>query len=254
MNYLDDWNVCFEIGLNHLGACERVLGTIREIRLENIPCSVTVQIREEGFYQGDKEKFALNTEEYIRISSLCKELGIPFGLALGPLDRLDWLAVPGISPNFIKLIGKATNDGAFIDRLNSTFTCSKYYSVGMASSEYIEEQIIPRMRRDDMLVHTALSHESEDQNLGDIKALSSLGKEVCFGLHARNPEICFTAIGAGATKIFAYVGDKTLSLPDHDHAIGLDEVVDFYNGCWRSFSSMKKNNFALKPSKIKFIG
>ena len=132
--------------------------------------------------------------------------------------------------------------------------CQKYFSVGLSSQNFIANEIIPRMNENDMLIHTSLSHLPEDQNLIDINVLESYGKNVCFGQHSINHEVVFTAIGAGAKKIFTYIGDKRLQLPDLHHAIDLCEAENFFNQCLSCFSAMKINSSENKVSKIDFIG
>ena len=213
-----------------------------------------MQIREEKFYKENNKDLELTVEEYIRIRTLCSSLGIPFGLALGPIVDLEWLLVSELNPDFIKLIYKATNNLDFVKRINQHFKCEKYFSVGLAEDTYIREQIIPFMGTGDMIIHTSLSHEAADQNLLDINRMKDFGKDVCFGQHALGKEVCFAAIGAGARKIFVYIGDKNLDLPDYGHAIASSEAVDFYNQCLKCFSAMEPIAEATKTSKINFIG
>ena len=254
MSKTKDWNVCFEIGLNHMGCYENVIKNIKESRVQEVPCAISIQIREENFYKGDKKRLELNAEEYIRIRNLCSDLEIPFGLALGPLVDLDWLISSKLSPDFIKLIYKATNDLEFITRVNKLFLCDKYFSVGLSGHSYIREKIIPLMQTGDMIIHTSLSHATADQNLTDIARLEALGKVVCFGQHAIGQEVCFAAIGAGAKKIFVYIGDKSLDLPDYNHAISTSEALNFYTQCSACFVAMQPSKHSAKSSKIKFLG
>jgi hypothetical protein len=254
MKKIKNWNVCFEIGLNHLGSYTNIQNIIKNSMIQDLPSSLSVQIREESFYDDKKRYLSLTSDEYLRLEATCRGLSIPFGLALGPLKNLDWLTDLKLCPDFIKLIGIATNDLDFLDRLNEAFTCPIYYSVGLSELGYIREEIIPRMRDEDMLVYTSLSHESSDQNLSEIRFLESLGKMTCFGLHASSPEVCFAAIGAGAKKIFAYIGDKDLELPDKEHAIAICDAISFYNQCSNCFGAMKKIEGGFKSVNIEFIG
>ena len=254
MKKVKNWDVCFEVGLNHLGSYNNILSIIKGGMIQNLSCSLSVQIREESFYDDSKRYLVLNSNFYVKLRELCRSLDIPFGLALGPLEKLDWLTGLKLQPDFIKYIGIATNDLDFVDRLNEAFTCPKYYSVGLSDYNYIRDEVIPRMQDKDMLVHTSLSHESSDQNLSEIRFLESLGKNTCFGQHASNPEVCFAAIGAGAKKIFAYIGDKGLDLPDKEHAVATCDTISFHNQCSICFEAMKKINGGFKSAKIEFIG
>jgi hypothetical protein len=254
MKKVKNWDVCFEVGLNHLGDYKNILSIIQGSMIQSLSCSLSVQIREEAFYDENKIYLALNSDVYVKLRGLCKSLGIPFGLALGPIEKLGWLTSLNLHPDFIKTIGIATNDLDFVERLNEAFKCPKYYSVGLSDYGYIRDVIIPRMRNKDMLVYTSLSHESSDQNLGEIRFLESLGKNTCFGQHASSPEVCFAAIGAGAKKIFVYIGDKDLELPDKAHAVAICDATSFYNQCANCFAAMEKIESGFKSVKIDFIG
>ena len=253
MSTIKSWDVCFEIGLNHLGSYANIVKILQGSMIQNLPCSVSVQIREESFYSDDKKDLALSPDEYLKMRDVCSDLDIPFGLALGPLKNLGWLMDLKLYPDFVKLIGIATNDLSFVKRLSDTFACPKFYSVGLAEYDYIRAKLFPACATMTCW-HTALSHDSSDQNLSEIRYLESLGKMACFGQHASSSEICFAAIGAGAKKIFVYIGDKELDLPDKEHAIAISDAVSFYNQCSNCFSAMEKIETGFKSTKIKFIG
>ena len=51
--------------------------------------------------------------------------------------------------------------------------------------------------------------------------MKSMHKNICYGLHCSKITPIFTAIGGGAKKIFVYVGDKKLNLPDKPHSIDI---------------------------------
>lgn len=248
------WKVCFEIGLNHLGRYENIMAIINDAEIPQLPCAISIQIREDSFYADGRQDFTLRSSEYSELRKLCAGLQIPFGLALGPLEDLTWLASLNLEPDFIKFLSVASNDIEFVDRLNKVFHCPKYYSVGLSNYSYIQEHLVSRMRNQDMLIHTSLSHASCDQNLGDISKLASFGRPVCFGLHARELEVCFAAIGAGAEKIFIYIGDKGLPIPDKEHAISTVDAKFFYNKAAECFAAMDKVAKKKKQPKIKFIG
>ena len=60
--------------------------------------------------------------------------------------------------------------------------------------------------------------------------------------------------GAGADSIFLYIGNKTLNLPDLEHAIDLDDIADVVAKINICFTSMKKSENTPKSVKIDFIG
>ena len=222
---LSSWKVCLEIGLNHLGSYSLLESLIKNSVIAELGVSVSVQIREEEFYE-DNQHFFLKLEDHKRFMDLCRELKIPCGLALGPLSDLKSLKDGGLEPDFIKTLSISSADPAFMGRLYDTYNCSKYISVGLSNIDYIKGNILPLMDPNDELIHTYLSHNSADQNFGDIRLLGNLGVPVCFGLHALDHDLIYTGIGAGADSIFFYIGDKSLDLPDFTHAIDLVDVAD----------------------------
>ena len=148
----------------------------------------------------------------------------------------------------------ASADPIFMDKLCRTFFCPKYISVGLSNISYIKDTILPFMNDEDMLIHTCLSHDSSDQNLLDIQEMKSLEKLVCYGLHCIEPELAFTAIGAGAEKIFVYAGDKNLDLTDRYHAIDLRDACDFSNKVTSCFKAIRASKGEPKKTSITFIG
>ena len=254
MNSAKDWRLCFEIGLNHLGDFKNISNILEVINNSKNRCALTVQVLEEDFYKSGKDFLRLNLDQYKELRKRCLDLHIQFGLALGPLEDLDWISNSGIDPDFLKLLGIASNNLVFIDAVNKSFSCPKFFSVGLSSIEFIQDSIVPRMSENDAFIHTSLSHASEDQNLVQINFLKSLGKPVFFGQHSSTPEICFAAIGAGADKLFVYIGDKNLDLPDYDHAISLNEINHFDDLCMQCFRALGDVKSGEKKSKIEFIG
>ena len=253
MNTVNCWRLCLEIGLNHIGLIKNVIDILNVIHKQNIQCAVSIQIREEEFYSDGREKLKLSLDDYCEIRKMCSNFEIPFGLALGPLKDIDWILGSNLKPDFIKILGMATKNTNFVDSLNR-FNCDKYFSVGLSSLDFIESEIIPRMKKDDALIHTSISHSFQDQNLIEIKALERMGKKVFFGQHSDSLEVCFTAIGMGASKIFAYIGNKKFELPDHEHAVSLTDAKKFYDQCMVCFGALGSIRGDVKTSKIDFIG
>lgn len=250
---MNDWKVCLEVGINHLGSFNMIERILEDTNISNLDVSITVQIKEEEFYKTNKE-FILTLEEHDRFIEICKNKKIPCGLAFGPLTDLTPYTKGFSQPDFIKTLSISSADEEFMERIYSNFECPKYISVGLSKFSYIEKKIKPIMNENDKLIHTSLSHNARDQNLGDLNFLKSLGFEVFYGLHAINTELIFTAIGAGADGIFFYIGDKGLNLPDYDHAIDLKNIEEIYNDINLCFSAMKESGNSPKETKINFIG
>ena len=135
MRHSPNWKVCLEVGLNHLGSYSHLESMIRRIDLTELNVSITVQIREEDFYNTNK-KFYLNHDEYKKFTELCRSLDIPFGFALGPISNLEALADSGLKPDFIKTLSIATINTDFMKRLYSAYDCNKYISTGLSSIQY----------------------------------------------------------------------------------------------------------------------
>lgn len=248
-----DWKVCLEAGLNHLGSFALLERMINDSGISELDVAVTVQIKEETFYSNNK-KFYLSTEEHRRFIDLCCSLDIPCGLALGPISDLKGLFDSGLQPDFIKTLSTASSDPEFLSRIYSIYDCPKYISVGLSEFSYIEKYIIPLMKNTDRLIHTSLSHTNADQNLGDIRRLAKLGVPVSYGLHATNHDLINTSVGAGADSVFCYFGDKSLALPDFDHAIDISDVDEVVAQVNASFSAMGQSDAGDKNVKINFIG
>jgi hypothetical protein len=49
MKKVKNWDVCFEVGLNHLGDYKNILSIIQGSMIQSLSCSLSVQIREEAF-------------------------------------------------------------------------------------------------------------------------------------------------------------------------------------------------------------
>lgn len=252
MRDLSSWNLCLEIGINHLGSYSLLEDTIKASGLAELGVSITVQIKEEDFYKTNKN-FYLTLDEHQRFLELCRSMKIPCGLALGPLNDVQALKNGGLEPDFIKTLSISTEDINFMKRLYSIYDCPKYISVGLSATNYIKDEIIPLMNKNDMLSHTCLTHNSHDQNLPEILVLKELGVPVCFGLHAVDKEIAFTAIGAGAEKIFVYIGNKQLDLPDYEHAIDLADISQFTQKIDRCFGATKPSKDKTKTVVIDFV-
>jgi sialic acid synthase SpsE len=247
------WKVCLEVGINHLGSYSLLENMIKDSDISDLGVSVTVQIKEEDFYK-TKEQFYLSIDEHRSFIDLCRALNIPCGLALGPISDLQALKNGGLEPDFIKTLSISSANADFMRRVYSTYDCPKYISVGLSDVAYVNEHIVPLMGDKDKLIHTCLSHNTADQNLGDIKLLGSLGVPVCFGLHAIDHDLIYTGIGAGADSVFFYIGDKTLDLPDFEHSIDMGEIAGVVGKINAFFSAMGESGDAPKSAKIAFIG
>ena len=245
-----DWTTCYEIGLNHLGKKDILNKIVDKVsKYENI--SLSLQIREEEFYK-NHNNLSLERDVYDGFSEKCQSLGIPFGFALGPIDRVEDLIPLLNTGSFVKAISISTANESFVQKL-SNLSCPIFFSIGLSDDGYIKERLLPLMKESDFLVHTSLSHSDETQSLMSIKILKDLHENVAFSLHAKNHEIVFTALGCGYPKVFIYVGDKRLDLPDYDHAIDLKDSDSFTRKINSCVIALKSENRNIKK-EINFIG
>jgi sialic acid synthase SpsE len=251
--YNNNWKVCAEIGLNHLGNYTDLKRIFETSNIANLKCAVSLQVREPEFY-GKNPALELELSAYKQFRLLCLEKDIPFGLALGPVDSVDWIFEHNIQPDFIKVLSMAAEHTDFIRDLRERFECPIFISTGLSSLSTIKEVILPLINNGDYLIHTSISHMSKEQNIGFIGDMSSLGCQVCFGQHAIEPAICFASIGAGAKKIFVYIGDKSQELPDHEHAIDVHEYESFYREAMQCFEACGSIDSDKRPLNIEFIG
>ena len=66
----DDWRLCFELGTNHLGSFLRLENMVRKIGDLSERVSVTVQIKEESFYEKFPD-YELTGQNYLDFIELC---------------------------------------------------------------------------------------------------------------------------------------------------------------------------------------
>tara|TARA_A100001388_G_C28753736_1_gene493737 strand:+ start:751 stop:1497 length:747 start_codon:yes stop_codon:yes gene_type:complete len=243
--------VVAEIGLNHLGSLEEAKRLL-EILKTNGLSRATIQIRESSFYQSHKEYF-LSKDSILQIIDEARNKNIEFGLALGPLESFEEYDEIINKADFIKLLSISVENKDFLERYLSLYLKKTYYSLGTSNIDYVKEVILPNIKKNDFLLHTSLTHEASGQNLADIYDLSSQHKNIAFGHHCREPSIISVAIGAGAKEVFIYIGNKSLKLPDYDHAFDSSELPEIMNQFDLSFRSLKTLDSS-EIEQITFIG
>ena len=116
MSHPSNWNVCVEVGINHLGSFSLLENMIKRIDLTNLNASITVRIREEELYIKN-EKFYLDYDELKEFTKLCRSLDIPCGFTLGPISNLKALTGGGLKPDFIKTLSMSTENIDFVKSL-----------------------------------------------------------------------------------------------------------------------------------------
>ena len=99
MSNIQNWKVCLEIGLNHLGSYSKLEEIVIEIGLQKLGVAITVQIREESFYDSKKEIKEYLNQHKNQLQCVVGMEYIPFGVAQTPalndyadgIDTLKWL-------------------------------------------------------------------------------------------------------------------------------------------------------------------
>jgi sialic acid synthase SpsE len=251
MHKLDhDWNICLEMGLNHLGSEKNLFEIVQSIPI-NYKIAVSIQIREEDFYIKKNKKLHLDIILIKKIEHLFKSKNIKFGYALGPIKDLDYLLKANIKPDFIKLLSISIKDIGFIKKIRSIYKCPFFYSTGLVTEKFIKKKLLFLVRKKDFLNYTALTHHPYGQNLMTISRFLKIHNNISFGVHSSEKFTSCTAIGLGASKIFIYVGNKRKKLPDLEHALDLKEIKEFTNIINNCFSALKQ---ASQVKKILFRG
>lgn len=231
-----NWSICLEVGLNHMGSRKELIKIISTIIKSNINVAVSIQIRESNFYK-KKKSYLLDVDDYTYVQKLCKKADIELGFAIGEIDDIEYFKKNKIYPSFIKILSIAIKK-KFIKKISKKFKCPIFYSTGHSSIKYIRKNLLPLIKKKDYLIHTSFFKEIMKQNISKMILMKSMHKNICYGLHCSKITPIFTAIGGGAKKIFVYVGDKKLNLPDKPHSIDISKINDFYKMCYNCFKSI----------------
>ena len=111
-----DWKICAELGLNHLGNYDNLIDLYSASGIKKLNCSLTIQIREESFYE-KHPGLKLEISEYESFKKKCREDNKSLGLALGPLDDFEWILDSDIQPDFLKVLSIASEKKDFLKKL-----------------------------------------------------------------------------------------------------------------------------------------
>ena len=132
----DDWKICAELGLNHLGDYDNLMDLYSASGIKKLNCSLTIQVREESFYQKYPE-LQLDISDYESFNRKCLKDNKPFGLAIGPLEDFNWILNSDIKPDFLKVLSIASEKKDFLNELKRNFKCPLYISTGLSSKNSI---------------------------------------------------------------------------------------------------------------------
>jgi len=215
-----------EIGVNHLGSEElavRYCHMLADTRVD----AVTLQIREDSFYDGSSSwKNALSKECYCECSKIIKASGKSFGIATS--DLLVAQRFVDLSPDFWKVLSWGIKDIPLIGFLADTLV-PVYVSTGISDLNEIKA-VANLFDHKVKFIHTQLSAEVADVNLAAILAIrNATGCDVSFGLHCDNFDVINVAIPYEPEAVFFYVKEKeNCEYPDGAYAIlasNIDAII-----------------------------
>ena len=215
-----------EIGVNHLGSEELAISYCNMLANTGVG-AVTLQIREDSFYDGSSSwKNGLSKECYCECSKIIKASGKLFGIATSDLSVAQRFA--DLAPDFWKVLSWGIKDAPLIGFLVDTLV-PVYVSTGI--SDLNEIQAVATLFDNKVkFIHTQLSAEVSDVNLAAIQAIrDATGCDVAFGLHCDNLDVINVAIPYEPDAIFFYVKEKeNLEYPDGSYAIltaNIDAII-----------------------------
>lgn len=218
-----------EIGLNHLGNREYLFEYIDTLLGSPID-AITLQFREEEFYNNDQySNLMISKSLYIEVIKKIKNGGKKFGIALSNLKHVSFF---NDKVDFYKILSKDLGNHEFIDNFINLVDKPIYLSTGLSSYEKILsfiDKIKVSKKKNINLIHTRLSNRIEDTNLKAIQKMKSFfGLPIAFGNHCDNPIVTYAAVAFEPSAIFLYVkGDRSISHPDENHAISLNDIFNF---------------------------
>ena len=211
-----------EIGVNHLG-CEASAINYCNMLQKTAVEAVTLQIREDSFYDGSTLwKRPLSKECYRECQKSIVSSDKLFGIAISDLAAARNYA--DLSPDFWKVLSWGIKDVALIQFLLDTGS-AVYISTGisgMAEIKRTAELFDSKVQ----FIHTQLSTDVEDVNLLALSTMrQSTECEISLGLHCDNLNVIKAAVAFQPSAIFLYVKEKQdVEYPDGSYAVPLENL------------------------------
>ncbi|MDA7733194.1 N-acetylneuraminate synthase family protein [Candidatus Pelagibacter sp.] len=224
------FDICFEIGLAHMGSVKELNRLVLLIIKSNLNVAITLQIREESYYTRNKS-LHIKAEHFVRIQKLCKKANLELGFGIGLIEDLNYFKINKIKPSFIKVLSIATKNLTFVKKVSTFFDCPVYYSVGRSSIKYISKNLMPILRKHDQLMYTSFDKKVTDQNFKKMELMKLLTKNISYTNHFSDTSSVFKSIIMGAKKVFVYTGNMDLDFKDKPHAIDIKKIKSFYKIC-----------------------
>jgi len=238
-----------EIGLNHNGSKDELYRLADSILGAGVRAA-TIQIRELEFYRNNPQ-LEISFQVVKEVLSYLKSKGVWVGLAVGPVER-EVLEFFESVVDFYKLLGITSNNSDWLLKNAGVLLKPKYFSVGGMALNDIKSNVLPYVESKDALVYTTFYHDVNAQQISLIKNLQNCHSRVSYGLHCSDSRVAFLAVGAGASGVFFYVGDKSKKLPDHDHAIDVCELSEYVESL-RVLSTAMLLDQSMSSKEIEFL-
>ena len=215
-------NIIAEIGLNHLGSVEKAMEIIDLLLVEPEVDGITLQIREDEFYDSTApHKNKLPWSLYRAASKKIRCSGKLFGVAIADINAIDELQHIGI--DFWKTLSWDIQNGLLLRKLKST-NKKIYVSTGISSTEEIIK--CNGIWEDVVFIHTSLTLNVDEVHLSAMLNMkNNHGIEMAFGLHSDFKEALYIASSLQPSDVFFYVKGSS-DVPDDKHAFLLTELAD----------------------------
>ena len=241
-------NIISEIGLNHFGNVSMAIEYVKVLRQAQVD-GISFQVREPEFYKRpEKANLSLTGDDYVTLSSMVKESGKQFGVAIADLSKIDFFE--SIDTDFYKIIRNDMTNDLLVSKLMKTGK-KIIVSTGLSSDDDISLFLKKYgNHKNFVLNHTQLSYEESDCNL---KAIETLNQKysipVSFGSHCSNHNVLYMSLCFSPTDILFYVKkDSKIKYRDDKHAIDLKDVelvasnINKLSGATGTGNKIKLNN------------
>jgi len=234
-----------EIGLNHMGN-EQLAKTMLKKLVETAVDAVTFQIAKPEFYDGSAPwRKPLSKPFYQEAIMLAHQKRKPLGFAIADPEIARFLDAGGA--DFWKTLSTDVRNTTLQHALTRTGK-PLFISTGLSDEKEVVEVSKGIDRTGIKFIHTQLSHNVEDANLGAIKRLRDVtGIEVAFGMHCSDINVLYLSSAFSPSDIFFYVkGDAEEEYPDNEHAVKISDVesvVSELKSLGLSIGSGIKENF-----------
>jgi len=213
-----------EIGLNHCGSTSRGNNLIDNLVKTSVD-GITFQIREKEFYdQTHPRRYELPISFYKEAVKKVHRSNKLFGLSISQIEKVEVFNDIGV--NYWKTLSwDLTNNDLQLALQKTKKTV--FISTGVSSMEEILN--VGELYNNIELIHTQLDYSLRNVNLKAISTIRELTKKnVGFGLHVKEHDILYTAIGFEPSSLFFYVKDESnKEHPDDRHALSIKDVENY---------------------------